>query len=144
MFCHQLLEMIKRLCLLCVPVPCYVLLEENPEWSRDFGETRDKLGEVGDHAQEPLKFFLVCGSFHVCDSFDLLGIWFNSFFTEDMAKVADFLPFNLAFLLVKLEISRPCMLEDFFQSHVVLFLINTPDKNIVNNDFNTFSVLEYL
>ena len=40
--------------------------------------------------------------------------------------------------------SRPCMLEDFFQSHVMLLLINASDKNIVNNIFNTFSVLEYL
>ena len=36
------------------------------------------------------------------------------------------------------------MLEDFFQSHVMLLLINASDKNIVNNIFNTFSVLEYL
>ena len=91
-----------------------------------------------------VQVLFVLWGFHRLYGFGFLGVWLHSFVAEDVANITDVVTFNLAFIFVEAEVLLSCPFQHFFEHCIMLLLILCPYQNVVNDNFYSLNVTEYV
>ena len=83
---------------------------------------------------------LVLWQCHLSYRFCFFQVGFYAILAKYMANVTYFLLSKLAFSLIQFGTSMLCSLQNLDQSFIMLFSIFSPNKEIINNHFNTYKL----